>query len=660
MIELPVTVHFASAGQPDSAEKLRFERWGRYRFGTAEDNEVQLQAEGLSRRHFSVDVAAEGVTLIDEDSTNGTTVGGEKIGSHRLEDKDHWEVPGYEFGIEIKAAMPQATRRQLLTRVADTSAADAATLLEGIEFPDNVFGDSLQVDLERVRASGLPVREVQYAAVGGGIGSFVWVDHLRCYGVPTSDIVAIGMDPVPYGNYARYCKNSQIPDHERLRSNSLSTPDNIWGFPGYASRESFRGLGRGRIGDLRYIFQVFGEPAVAESYTPKAGNVFRSMDREARRIGWNEMFVQARAVAMRKTTDGRYVIGIRLMSGGESVDFPESFVVATHVQLATGYPATRFVRDLQDFITRHPEQRHLVMNAYEQHDQVYERAEASGEDEFFVVRGRGIVASRIIQRLSEARKKNPKIKIIHSIRTPLRDTDGAQYKRTRRFARGNVEIQPFNWPKSCWGGGYRSYYEAADDMERGFLLGRLGGTTTAERSDWIDIMERGGEQGWYRPVFGNISSLKPLDGDKLEVTIETHEGNRETIRGDHLIDCTGLIADIKLSRFLGDLVDTYGLERNHAWRGDDPRRMEKGPETGIRVNPHFEIEGLRNGQGRVYAAGTITTGGPYLAVDSFLGLQYSALRSVDDLSDARAPGLSRFGPLTSFGQWMKWCRGARP
>ncbi len=39
-----------------------------------------------------------------------------------------------------------------------------------------------------VAASGIPVADVPFVTVGGGIGSFVTVDYLRVYGVPTSQI----------------------------------------------------------------------------------------------------------------------------------------------------------------------------------------------------------------------------------------------------------------------------------------------------------------------------------------------------------------------------------------------------------------------------------------------------------------------------------------
>jgi hypothetical protein len=69
---------------------------------------------------------------------------------------------------------------------------------------------------------------------------------------------------------------------------------------------------------------------------------------------------------------------------------------------------------------------------------------------------------------------------------------------------------------------------------------------------------------------------------------------------------------------------------------------------------------MRNGKGQMYAAGAITHGGSYAPVDSFLGLQYSALQAVDSLASANAPGVNSLTPLLSFQQWLKWVFNERP
>ena len=88
--------------------------------------------------------------------------------------------------------------------------------------------------------------------------------------------------------------------------------------------------------------------------------------------------------------------------------------------------------------------------------------------------------------------------------------------------------------------------------------------------------------------------------------------------------------------------------------------LRLNPKKRLHVSNAFEVEGLRNGKARAYAAGVSTLGGPYAAVDSFLGLQYSALQSVDDLVKQRAPGLRRLNGLRSLRQWIRWVRGVQP
>src|SRR5262249_2299164 len=121
-----------------------------------------------------------------------------------------------------------------------------------MRFPRNIFKNEI-VNAAELKASEYFAGEYTYISIGGGLGSFVWVDHLRVFGVGTGDIRAIGDDVIPYANYQRLCRNSQIPPHERLRSNSLSTPDNIWGFPGYASRETWKDLKEFRFGGFKHI-----------------------------------------------------------------------------------------------------------------------------------------------------------------------------------------------------------------------------------------------------------------------------------------------------------------------------------------------------------------------------------------------------------------------
>jgi lysine/ornithine N-monooxygenase len=118
------------------------------------------------------------------------------------------------------------------------------------------------------------------------------------------------------------------------------------------------------------------------------------------------------------------------------------------------------------------------------------------------------------------------------------------------------------------------------------------------------------------------------------------------LNADFIIDATGLDAKVKTNPLLDDLVNHYQLPINPLGR--------------LAVSNDFELTEMRTGQGRMYAAGAMTLGGPYAAVDSFLGLQYAVLRSVDDLVRQRAPRLHRLNGLASFHQWLKWALNQAP
>ena len=148
-------------------------------------------------------------------------------------------------------------------------------------------------------------------------------------------------------------------------------------------------------------------------------------------------------------------------------------------------------------------------------------------------------------------------------------------------------------------------------------------------------------------LLGSVDGVERRDG-RLVTTIQQTGDIPGTIelKTDFIIDGTGLESEIDKHPLLKDLLTHYNLPRNAMGR--------------LHVANDFEIEGMRNGNGRMYAAGIMTLGGPYAGVDSFLGLQYSALRSVDSLVKLRAPGLRRLNGFRSFSQWLRWARGVKP
>jgi hypothetical protein len=284
------------------------------------------------------------------------------------------------------------------------------------------------------------------------------------------------------------------------------------------------------------------------------------------------------------------------------------------------------------------------VNAYENHDHVYASLQRKGGT--VMLRGRGIVASRIIQRLWEERRTNKKIQVVHLHRSRL--SEGHRYGSSRRRVDAEFEFQPFNWPKSCWTGEQRVKMERGSPEERKRLLEVWGGTTTASRRDWRGMVHEGLRDGWYRPEYGVVRTIRPdADGRVVtEISSSLAGGGRLELPADFVIDCTGLVAAPDRAPLLDDLVKTYRLAMN--------------PYGRLAVTNDFEITGMRHMTSRMYASGAITLGGPHAAVDSFLGLQYAAYRAahaMHDLVPREVPGLSG---LHSARQWLKWARGAAP
>jgi hypothetical protein len=170
----------------------------------------------------------------------------------------------------------------------------------------------------------------------------------------------------------------------------------------------------------------------------------------------------------------------------------------------------------------------------------------------------------------------------------------------------------------------------------------IGGTTTPARKLWLKQLDRGRREGWYRMVVGTVDSVVP--GEGTVVSKVTSEQGLLEIPANYIVDATGLEADISEHRVLADLLAHGGAGRNPIGRLD--------------VEPTFEVRGTRSGVGRLYASGSATQGGYFAGVDSFLGLQYAALRIADDLADQGFVG--RIGVRRSLSQWRRWRRHQSP
>ncbi len=624
------------------------------RIGRNPDNTLVLSSKLLSGNHAVLQLIDGYLHVVDLESHNGILCNGLPVaGSAALANGDFIQIGPFSFQVDWRGATatanpaamqafdvapPQTTfTSQSLTNV---MALPAEARLAHMEFPPAIFANS-KVDLKAL-AHYSNIETVTYLTIGGGLGSFVWVDHLRVFGVPMHEIASIGFESKPQARFVRLAGNSQIPNHERLRSNSDACPDNLWGWPGYAVREIWSDVTHGRLKNAANVgWQIFNEPFV-QTYTPKKGQVFSSVDAEAKRIGWTSIARQGRARAVRKTTDGRYVVAWSQQNADGSLT--NRLMVCNYLHLAVGYPRIRFLPDLQKYREETGDHMH-VLNAYEEHDDVYDDLAANGGT--VLIRGRGIVASRIIQRIYEVRQAtNAKIHIVHLMRTPL--PAGSRHGRVARDVHNHWELQPFNWPKACWGGPMRNQLEKADDDLRKELFQSWGGTTTADRVDWREMVELGLREGWYEIQFGHVSKVTQTEtGQVLTHLVSSGNATKRTqLLADYIIDATGLIAEIDQNALLADICNHHHLPRNGQNR--------------LPVTPDFEIEALQNDKGRVYACGVATLGGPYAAVDSFLGLQYAAQRSVYHLARKRAPQLRRLSGLRSFNQWTRWARGVSP
>jgi pSer/pThr/pTyr-binding forkhead associated (FHA) protein len=618
---------------------------------------IPLRSSQVSRFHAVITSETNNsIVITDTGSRNGTFVNGIKKNRCVLANGDMLQIGPYAIGISFtvnstetpsvnshiffnpKTNGPDSTIKQPAT------SPPSPTVNTG-EFPPIAFLHASEVTMRSIQSMGMPVEEIDWVAIGGGLGSFIWVDLLRISGVKADRIAVLGMENQPYARYRRLCLNSQIPLHERLRSNSDSCPDNIWGWPPYAVREAWQELRKGRLDlSLKLMWQVFAEPTFAETYTPRAENVFDSIDREVSRIGWNQMFRYGRVRGIRKTDDGRYAIAY---SRSNAEHREHVFLIAKYVHLATGYPAIQFLPDLQAYRETTQDFKSVV-NAYENHDEVYKQLEARGGT--VLLRGRGIVASRVVQRLYEARQQNRNIQVLHLMRSPK--PVGNKFNFAERSVENHYEFQPFNWPKACWGGELRVVLENASPECIPQLLTDWGGTTTANRNDWRRMVKEGLSQGWYQITFGEVERVERDSRNRTVTYIREKElKGKIELEADFIIDATGLDAKVKTSPLLDDLVIQYNLAVNGLGR--------------LSVKQDFEVPTMRNssmsnGDGRMYAAGAITLGGHYAPVDSFLGLQYACLRSVESLVKAKAPGVRKLTFVRSLIQWLKWILNKSP
>ncbi|TMR96751.1 hypothetical protein [Nonomuraea basaltis] len=483
-----------------------------------------------------------------------------------------------------------------------------------------------------VESAGIPVYDMPLVSVGGGLGSFTLVDVLRVSGVAASAMRVLSNSDSPWQTWEYLTRVSQLPAHERIRSDSGARPDNIWGFPSYAVQEAWQER------SLKPLLQVLTEPLMADFYSPKSAMVTWSVRREADRIGYWEMLAKGQVRMVRKRLGGGYFTVLTPPSGSG----PTKRVVlrSRYVHLAVGYPGLKFLDDLQEFRQRQGE-RYRVVNAYEPHEHVYDQLRK--RPGVVVVRGAGIVASRVLQRLMDDRERyGLQTQIVHLFRTYVTGAHGPHLF-MRRKGGGGWAYQAFTMPKSAFGGQLKAQFRKASPERRARLAGLVAGTTTPKLARWQEQLHRARQGSWYHAVQAVVERIDQAPDGRLVTYTRSANSAGMQYASDFIIDCTGLEADMPEHRVLDDLLKHGGARPNKAGR--------------LQVGPHFEVLGAESDGGVLYASGAATAGNHFLAVDSFLGMQTAALDIADDL--ARRGFCKGLGPFRSVSQWLKWVANRR-
>jgi pSer/pThr/pTyr-binding forkhead associated (FHA) protein len=588
---------------------------------------IQLEGSQTSRFHALLDEDNGRLLVIDQNSSNGVEINNVRQERSHLYPGDRLGIGDFVLTIERVGTPVSSSKIQFnpVTNIPDPHLTQPGNANPQSAFLPRIF-QQRQLSLDDLHATGLKIETVDYATIGGGFGSFAWVNLLRIAGVKTSQIAVLSPEKSVYGRYHQLCLNAHLPDRERLRSQSDACPDNIWGFPSYGMREALRKLLRGQLMQgAKILGQLLVEPLWEKSYGPMDEQVLRSVDREAARIGWQEMLRYAMVQTIRQTVDGRYAL---LYNHGDSY----AITITSYLHLATGYPAIEFLPDLQAYRQQTKDFKSVV-NAYEPHDRIYEQLGQKGGT--VVLRGSGTVACRVLQRIYQVRRahSHQQIKVIH-IWSAAKEV-GTQVGMTQRPVQHNYEVQALEWPKACWGGQYKMRLDTATAEQQQQFLRGWSGATIPQRRDWRKMLSGGLSKGWYQQKIGQVISVRPAAATGIDIYLEEES---TPLTANYVIDATGLAGSVMDSQLLADMVQQYQIALNSTGQ--------------FVVGSDFAIPGMSSG--RVYVSGTIAGGNSYGPVDSFLGLQYGALAAVCDLTDRQAPGLQKINIIRSGMQWLRW------
>lgn len=466
---------------------------------------------------------------------------------------------------------------------------------------------------EDMTASGMPIEDVALVSIGGGLGSFALVDRLRLGGAAADDIRVVTPHLKPDQVFSAACRASGLASEDELRSDSAARIDNPWGFPGYALEEAWRSK---RIGPLA---RVLFEPVLCEPYTPTVALMQKGIARETQRIGWTSMVAQGTAERVIKRAGGGYFV-VRRARGDRRAVYR-----CHNVHLALGAAGPQITPEAAVFRDQstHGDQ---VVHVYEPHEHVYQDLVSQGGS--VLVRGAGIAASRVLERLIEDRDASGRnVHIWHLFRHYDDSGHGFSY-------------QPFDFPKAAFSGQLRDTTSRLPEAERIDLIRELGSTSTPYRKTWATQLRRGREEGWYDAVVGEVSTFRSHQG-RVDTHVRLGNGEDLKIPVNYVIDATGLDMATQHHPLVADLVAHTGASVNAL--------------AGLRVDDDFAVVGCDSGGGRVFATGMTARGARLAPVDSFAGLQSAALTIADRLAEQGLGG--RLTPARSATAWLKWMGG---
>lgn len=447
---------------------------------------------------------------------------------------------------------------------------------------------------------GINVEQKPLVSIGGGMGSFAWVDALRIHGVPANSIAVIGGHTEPYYQFKTYCDNSGLLGDDHVRSDSASRIDSLWGFPGYAVSEIGDNLKQFAFAKaLSIAWQIFSEPIFSDFYTPQAKRIYEGIEKEMKRISWNTMIYKGIVLNIQKTDNGRFAIDYK---NGTT----QKRIIANIVHLALGHTPPK-----------NPALSGSV-SVYEPHNHLLTRLKS---DNTVLVVGRGIAAARVIERLLELREKGKHF----TIASLFRD-EGAKNKDKRDLKRKTLSgwnLQYFNWPRSAFGGEIKEIIEESTQEKRMRFMNEWGLVTTAPRKKWMRGIMKALHGGYYT-VITNPKDLNP----------------------SLVIDCTGFSTDVSTIPLYKKLLSEFSLDLT--------------PAKTIVLNNFFEIEKVASNNATLFVTGAAASGNQYGPVDSFLGLQYAALKSIEKMQHMTIPvSIKPLSPLSSFIAWIKWMKGQK-